>query len=140
VTSCRFQRALTAQSLARSVPVRDKEVLELAETHQTTRKLSRTSVSYVTIRDKKRDNRLYTEELFVEKNRKTGFETECERYMEYIVNFLIFFTRSFYLTSGTSRLFIGRQDAVYLKITHVSRLETKALKFNPLAAEFSFKF
>ena len=132
VTSRRFQRALTSQPLERSAPVSDKEVMELAESHKTTRKFSRTLISYFTkIKDITENNTLNTEKMFVEKNQKMGFGMDYEQYVESTVSFLICFTRRLvYLNSGKQRLFIGKQIEFYLKITQTSHLETTVLQFS----------
>jgi hypothetical protein len=45
---------------------------------------------------------------------------DYEHCVEYSTNFLIFFTRRvIYLTSGTHKLFIGKEIGMYLKITYI---------------------
>jgi len=92
--------------------------------HKTTRQFSGTSISYFTkIKDMTENNRLNSEKTLVENNRKMGFGMDYENYVECRVNFVIFFTRRLiYLTSGTRRLFVGKQTGIYLKITHINGL------------------
>jgi len=106
--------------------------MELAESHKTTRKFSRTLISYFTkIKDITENNTLNTEKMFVEKNQKMGFGMDYEQYVESTVSFLICFTRRLvYLNSGKQRLFIGKQIEFYLKITQTSHLETTVLQFS----------
>jgi hypothetical protein len=64
--------------------------MELAETHKTTRKFSRSPTSYFTkIKDITENNRMNTEKSFVEKNQKMGFGKEYEHYEEFYILFTV---------------------------------------------------